>query len=110
MQLLIYHLYMISEFIYFRSQIYILNSIRSNVVPIRQQIDELYRNLHQLCDVLESKKEDSKDLNPRYILVSESNELLSDLKNLYRDSDEADQIRIMTISPKRWGREKIRKW
>ena len=101
---------MISKFIYFRFQIYILNPIRSNVAPIRQQIDELYRNLHQLCDVLESKGDASNDPNPHDTLVSESNELLSGLKNLYHDSDEADQIRIMTISPTRWGREKIRKW
>ena len=87
-----------------------LNSTRPNVTPVRQQIDELYRNLHQLCDVCQSKEDDSKDPSPHDILVSESNELLSDLKNLYHDSYEANQIRIMTLSPKRCGREKIRKW
>ena len=101
---------MISKFVYFRFQIYILNPIRSNVVPIRPQIDELYRNLHQLCDVFESKGDDSNGPNSHNTLVSECNELLSGLKNLYHDSDEADQIRIMTISPTRWGREKVRRW
>ncbi|CAF2800654.1 unnamed protein product [Rotaria sp. Silwood2] len=83
---------------------------QSNVAPIRQQIDELYRNLHHLCDVLEGKEEDSNDPNPHNILVSESNELLTGLKSLYKDSDDSEQIRIMTISPKRWGREKIQNW
>jgi hypothetical protein len=101
---------MIGKFIYIRFQIYILTLLRSTVIPIRQQIDHLYRNLHQLCDVLESKEENSNVPNPHDILVSESNELLFGLKNLYHDSDESDQVRIMTISPKDWGREKIRKW
>ncbi|CAF3930768.1 unnamed protein product [Rotaria sp. Silwood1] len=83
---------------------------QSKVAPIRQQIDELYRKLHHLCDVLESTDKNSNDPNPHDILVSESNQLLSGLKNLYHDSDESDQIRIMTIAPKHWGREKIRKW
>ncbi len=42
------------------------------------------------------QEEDSNGPNPHDILVSESNELLSGLKNLYNDSDESDQIRIMT--------------
>ena len=80
------------------------------MAPIRRQIDELYRNLHHLCDVLEDKEEDSNDPNPHNILVSESNELLTGLKNLYKASDTSEQIRIMTISPRRWGCEKIQNW
>jgi len=83
---------------------------RSKVSPIRRQIDELYRNLHDLCDVLEGKQEESNDPNLHDVLVTESNELLTGLKNLFKDSDESEQIRIMTISPKEWGREKIQNW
>jgi hypothetical protein len=83
---------------------------RSKVAPIRRQIDELYRNLHDLCDVLEGKEDESNDPNRHDVLVTESNELLTGLKNLYKDSDEIEQIRIMTISPKQWGRQKIQNW
>ncbi len=67
--------------------------IRLNVAPIRRQIDELYRNLHSFCDVFEGKEE-------------ESNELLTGLKNLYKDSDQSEQILIMTISLKKWELKK----
>ena len=70
------------------------------MAPIRRQIDELYRNLHHLCDVLEGKEEDSNDPNPHNVLVSESNELLTGLKNLYKASDPSKQIRLMTTSLK----------
>ena len=80
------------------------------MAPIRRQIDELYRNLHHLCGVLEDKEEDSNDPNPHNIRISESDELLTGLKNLYKASDTSEQIRIMTISPRRWSREKVQNW
>ncbi|CAF2855685.1 unnamed protein product [Rotaria sp. Silwood2] len=76
---------------------------QSKVAPVRRQINELYRNLHDLCDVLEGKEEECNDPNPHDVLLTECNELLTGLKNLYKDSDESEQIRIMTISPKQWG-------
>jgi len=43
-------------------------------------------------------------------MICESNELLAGLKNLFADSDADEQVRLMTIAPKEWGRQKIEKW
>ena len=88
----------------------IKSNLRSAVRPIRLKIDELYRELHQLCDVLKGGNECSHDPNPDGLLVSESNELLDGLKMLFRNGSDQDQVRLMTIAPKRWGRQKIEKW
>jgi hypothetical protein len=42
-------------------------------------------------------------------MICESNELLDGLKKLYADSDANEQVRLMTIAPKEWGRQKNRK-
>jgi hypothetical protein len=42
-------------------------------------------------------------------MICESNELLAGLKNLFADSDADEQVRLMTIAPKEWGRQKIEK-
>ena len=85
-------------------------NFRSAVRPIRLKIDELYRELHQLCDVLEGRNECSHDPNPHGLLVSESNELLDGLKMLFSNGSDQEQVRLMTIAPKRWGRQKLKKW
>jgi hypothetical protein len=35
---------------------------------------------------------------------------LDGLKKLYADSNDSEQVRLMTIAPKKWGRQKIEKW
>ena len=85
-------------------------NFRSAVRPIRLKIDELYRELHQLCDVLEGRNESSRDPNPHGLLVSESNELLDGLKMLFSNGSDQEQVRLMTIAPKTWGRQKMEKW
>ncbi|CAF0906466.1 unnamed protein product [Didymodactylos carnosus] len=82
---------------------------RSAVCPIRLKIDEIYRELHQLCDVLEGGNECSRGPNPHGLLVSESNELLDGLKMLFSNGSDQDQVRLMTIAPKIWGRQKTEK-
>ena len=42
-------------------------------------------------------------------MICESNELLDGLKKLYAESDADEQVRLMTIAPKEWGRQKNRK-
>jgi hypothetical protein len=54
--------------------------------------------------------EASSDPNPHDLLINESNELLTGLKHLFDESDDNEQIRLMTIAPKNWGRQKIEKW
>lgn len=83
---------------------------RSTVFPIRVKVDEVYRNLHQLCDVLEEVTPVLHDPNPHELRISECNELLDGLKKLFDESNDHEQIRLMTIAPKTWGRQKIEKW
>ena len=78
--------------------------------PIRSQIDDVYRHLHGLCDVLEGKSIQANNPNRHQLLVQESNDLLTDLKKLLNESDNSDQVRLPTVAPKEWGREKVRKW
>lgn len=80
------------------------------VSPIRAKVDEVYRKLHQLCDALEEKPQISYDPNPHGLRISESNELLDGLKKLFTESSADEQVRLMTIAPKEWGRQKIKKW
>lgn len=83
---------------------------RSNVAPIRRQIDQLYRNLHRLCNVLEGKLDNSTQENPHGLLIEESNELLNGLKKLFNESNPDEKVRLMTIAPKNWGRRKTERW
>ncbi|CAF2988238.1 unnamed protein product [Rotaria sp. Silwood2] len=78
--------------------------------PIRSRVDEVYRYLHGLCDVLEGKLVQVNDPNPHNLPVQESNDLLTGLKKLFNESNNTEQVRLLTIAPKEWGREKIRKW
>ncbi|CAF5110648.1 unnamed protein product, partial [Rotaria sp. Silwood1] len=83
---------------------------RSAVLPIRAKVDEVYRKLNRLCDVLDEKSQVSYDPNPHGLRICESNDLLDGLKKLYADSNDSEQVRLMTIAPKEWGRQKIEKW
>ncbi|CAF1500343.1 unnamed protein product [Adineta ricciae] len=83
---------------------------RSAVLPIRAKVDEVYSRLNSLCDILDGKSHASPDPNPHGLRICESNELLDGLKKLYADSDASEQVRLMTIAPKGWGRLKIEKW
>jgi hypothetical protein len=70
----------------------------------------VYRKLNRLCDILDGKSQVSHDPNPHGLTICESNEVLDGLKKLYGDSDANEQVRLMTIAPKEWGRQKIEKW
>ncbi|CAF3101068.1 unnamed protein product, partial [Rotaria socialis] len=83
---------------------------RSAVLPIRAKVDEVYRKLNRLCDILDEKSHVSYDPNPHGLRICESNDLLDGLKKLYADSNDSEQVRLMTIAPEEWGRQKIEKW
>ena len=70
----------------------------------------MYRKLEQLCDVLEGVTQASFDPNPHELRISESNELLDGVKKLFVESDANEQIGLMTISSREWGRQKIERW
>jgi hypothetical protein len=55
---------------------------------------------------LDGKTKETHDPNPHGLSVSESNELLYGLKRLFIESDDKDQVRLMKIAPKEWGRQK----
>ena len=80
------------------------------VRPIRLKVDEVYRKLQRLCDVLEGKPDVSHDPNPHELLLRESDEILDGLKALFKKSTHEEQVRLMTIAPKKWGRQKREKW
>ncbi|CAF1650662.1 unnamed protein product [Adineta ricciae] len=82
---------------------------RSAVLSIRTKVNEVYRKLNRLCDILDGKSQVSHDPNPHGLTICESNEVLDGLKKLYGDSDANEQVRLMTIAPKEWGRQKNRK-
>jgi len=84
--------------------------IRSRTRPIRSQIDEVYRYLHGLCDILEGKSVQENNPNLHGLLIQESNDLLTGLKTLFNESDKSEQTRLLTIAPNEWGREKIEEW
>ena len=83
---------------------------RSTVSPIRAKVDELYRKLHRLCDILDEEPQVSYDPNPHGLRISESNEFLDGLKKLFAESDADEHVRLLTIAPKEWGRQKIERW
>ena len=82
----------------------------SNVAPIRRRINQVYTHLHQLCDILEDKVSNSTQADPRGLRIEESNELISGLKKLFNESSTVEQVPLMTIAPKRWGRKKTERW
>ncbi|CAF4595115.1 unnamed protein product [Rotaria socialis] len=81
----------------------------SAVLPIRAKVDEVYRKINRLCDILDGKAQVLHDPNPHGLMIRESNELLGSLRKLYADSDANEQVRLMTIAPTEWGRQKIEK-
>ncbi|CAF3354998.1 unnamed protein product, partial [Rotaria sp. Silwood2] len=87
----------------------VIHPARLNTNSIRSRINQVYTYLHGLCDILQGKSGNEHNPNPHELLVEESNDLLTGLKNLFNESCASEQVRLLTIAPKAWGREKIRK-
>ena len=83
---------------------------RSTIFAIRIRVDEVYRKLEQLCDELQGVTQASYDPNLHEPRISQSNDLLDGVKKLFAESDANEQIRLMTIAPREWGRQKIERW
>ena len=47
---------------------------------------------------------------PWVLSLSEKDELLNGLKNLYSASDRIEQVRLLTIAPVDWGRQKVQRF
>ena len=80
----------------------------------------LSREINHACEVLQSMCEDftnngkqtsNVDLadqkEPWVLSLSEKDELLNGLKDLYNASDRIEQVRLLTIAPGHWGRQKV---
>lgn len=80
------------------------------IKQIRNQIDDVYRHLQKLCDELEDNEPQLHSPNPHSLEINESNELLNGLKELYKQSTDVEQTRLMTIAPLSWGRVMLSKW
>jgi hypothetical protein len=86
----------------------VCNSRRNKV--IREQVDNVYRHLRGLCDILANNHPELHDPNPHAIELDESNKFLSGVKLLYEQSSDPERIRLMTIAPSDWGRIMLCKW
>jgi hypothetical protein len=63
--------------------------------------------LRDLCETLVRKDDYPRVPN---LSLNDSNEFLYGLKNLYKESSNIEQIRLLTIAPADWGRVKIQEW
>ncbi|CAF1542850.1 unnamed protein product [Adineta ricciae] len=80
------------------------------IQQIRNQIDDIYRYLQDLCDVLEDNDPQLHLPNPHSLETNESNALLYGLKEPYQLSSEVEQTCLMTIGPLSWGKVMLSKW
>ena len=63
-------------------------------------------------NLLNDKKEEGKlseENESLSLTLSEKNELINGLKNLYYASNKQEQVRLLTIAPTGWGRQKVQK-
>ena len=79
---------------------------RPNVAAIRRRIDQVYTDLHQLCNILEGKVSNSTQTSPHGLHIEELNKLISGLKRLFNENNTAEQVRLITIAPNRLDRKK----
>ena len=78
---------------------------------IRQQVDNVYRYLQYLCDLLEDNgSNEIRDPELYSISINESNQILQSVKELFKQSTWEEQIRLMAIAPHNWGRTELSQW
>ncbi|CAF3467978.1 unnamed protein product [Rotaria sp. Silwood2] len=80
------------------------------VKKIREQVDDVYQYLRRLCDILEDKNPQIHDPNPHSLEIDESNDFLHGVKELFKQSTDDEQIRLMTIASANWGHITLSQW
>jgi hypothetical protein len=66
-----------------------------------------------MCENLINNKKQTKNIHtagvdePWSLSLSEKNELINGLKDLFTASDRIEQVRLLTIAPANWGRQKV---
>ena len=69
------------------------------------------RHLKHLCYILEEKdSSEIHDLNSDLIRIDVSNELLCDMRELFKQITYEEQVRLMMIAPSSWGRTALLQW
>ncbi|CAF5024058.1 unnamed protein product [Rotaria sp. Silwood1] len=90
------------------------------IIDIRNS-DILYSQVNRACEFLQSMrdnllndKKEKEELPAGNELLSltfsEKNELINGLKNLYHVSNKQEQVRLLTIAPTDWGRQRLQKF
>ncbi|CAF1550492.1 unnamed protein product [Adineta ricciae] len=83
-----------------------------NTDDIRNKINRACEILQNMCENLinlekQRRKIDSIEEETSSLTLTERHELISGLKNLYNVSDKHEQVRLLTIAPSNWGRQRI---
>ena len=87
---------------------YFLFRRHTNVV--RSQIDEAIRTIRMLCDNFVLKNWKSEKNENLQLSINESDVLIEGLRQIFSNSSEDEQIRLLTVAPIDWGRNKIAKF
>ncbi|CAF4999376.1 unnamed protein product [Rotaria sp. Silwood1] len=74
---------------------------------IRENIYAACSALHTLCDMLLETEEQPVN---QHLSGKDTNLLLSGFHNLFQQSGDNEQVRLLTIAPDYWGRIMIQKW
>ena len=80
---------------------------RRRIKHIRENIYAACLTLHALCDRLLEAEEELVVPN---LSRKDTNSLLSGLQSLFQQSEDNEQIRLLTIAPDDWGQSMIQKW
>ena len=86
---------------------------RRNIEKLFNQVNRACEMLHTMCENLlhckkrEKNTEPLEDDNSLLPTLSEKNELIGGIKKLYNASDKFEQVRLLTIVPAHWGRQKL---
>ncbi len=90
-----------------------LSIFRRNTDILCSKINRACEILQSMCDNLINNKKQKKNIHtegedePWSLSLSEKTELINGLKDLYTASDRMEQVRLLTIAPANWGRQKV---
>ncbi|CAF4886248.1 unnamed protein product, partial [Rotaria socialis] len=87
-----------------------------NIDVLCSQVNRACAILRNICEnILKNKREkkiakatEEEESGP--LNLFEKDELINGLKDLYHASDKSEQVRLLTIAPANWGRQKVQKF
>ncbi|CAF4037043.1 unnamed protein product [Rotaria sp. Silwood1] len=84
-----------------------------NTEKLFNQVNRACEMLHTMCENLLHNNKKKKNTEPPendnllLLTLSEKNELIGGIKKLYNASDKLEQVRLLTIAPAHWGRQRL---